>query len=430
METTVNSHSQTEHQLTLGNGTRVGSIKAVDKYTVQATLPVLALGKPYGYFEPYLLTFANNIIPKHIFENIAPADWAASPFNTGQGQTTINGVTYTGPVGTGPYKWVSFDPVAQLVHLQRNDQYWNATGLQSMGAFTIKDYYIKFIADKTSALAALKNGEVDMLDFNYQMQVDIPSIDSSWGRVLLLDGTGRQEIGYNMQHPIFGTGVDTPLGKSDPSRAAEAARDVRTAFDYAIPRQLIINNLLDGFGQPGVTPMLPTQPFYDSSLTARPYDLSQARVYLEKAGYTVPGAGHGAVTTSLIVGGAQGFAGYYTDADGNPITKTDISFMETTDNTTYTNSTHLLAKTTTGLDGFYSFVATPTTTGDHFYYIFDSNQPAGSEYTYLGMLTVTSLSDQINSAITPVNLTLVYALAAVAIVLSLIAIVIALMKRK
>ena len=39
--------------ITLGNGTRVGTVTATDKYTVQATLPVLALGKPYGYFEPY-----------------------------------------------------------------------------------------------------------------------------------------------------------------------------------------------------------------------------------------------------------------------------------------------------------------------------------------------------------------------------------------
>ncbi len=106
-----------------------------------------------------------------------------------------------------------------------------------MGLFQMKDYYIRFIADKTSALAALKNGEVDMLDYNYQMQTDIPSVDASWGKVLNLNGVGRQEFGYNMQHPIFGTGVDTPVGKADASKAAEAARDVRVAFDYAIPRE-------------------------------------------------------------------------------------------------------------------------------------------------------------------------------------------------
>ena len=68
-----------------GTGTRMGTITATDKYTISMQLPVLADGKPYGYFEPEVLTFANNIIPIHIFENIPIADWSTSPFNTGQG---------------------------------------------------------------------------------------------------------------------------------------------------------------------------------------------------------------------------------------------------------------------------------------------------------------------------------------------------------
>ena len=81
-----------------------------------------------------MLGFANNIIPMHIFENIAPADWATSPFNTGQGSITIKGITYTGPVGTGAYKWVDYDPVAQVVHLERNDNFWNATSSKECGS--------------------------------------------------------------------------------------------------------------------------------------------------------------------------------------------------------------------------------------------------------------------------------------------------------
>ena len=171
---------------TIGNGTRIGSITATDANTVTATLPALTAGKPYAHVDPDVIGFANNIIPKHIFENIAPADWSTSVFNTGQGSQTINGVTYTGPVGTGPYKWVSYDPTAQVVHLQRFDNYWNATGLESAGLFQIKDYYIRFISDSTSALAALKNGEVDMLDYNYNMQTQVGSVDPSWGRVIAL----------------------------------------------------------------------------------------------------------------------------------------------------------------------------------------------------------------------------------------------------
>lgn len=275
---------------TLGMGTRVGNMTAVDAYTVEVGLPELALGKPYGYFDPYLLTLANNIIPKHIFEKIPVLKWSDSVFCTGVGSIDIGGATYTGPVGTGPYKWVGYDPIAQRVHLRKFDEYWNKTALEAEGRFEVTDYYIQFIYNKTVAIEALKNNEVDMLDANYQMQTEVTTpgvINPSWAAIFNVKGFGRQEIGYNMRHPIFGTGVGTPLGKAEPSRAAEAARYVRTAFDYAVQRQLIIDDLLKGFGQPATTPISPTQPYYNSSITARPYDLVEAREHLEKAGYTI-----------------------------------------------------------------------------------------------------------------------------------------------
>ena len=356
---------------TLGDGTRKGTITATDENTVVATLPILAQGKPFGYFEPYLLSFSNNIIPKHIFENIAPADWAASPFNTGQGSMTIGGQVYTGPVGTGPYKWVDYDPVGQVVHLERNDNFWNATALKNSGLFQIKDYYVRFIADKTSALAALKNGEVDMLDYNYQMQTDIPSIEPSWGKVINLDGVGRQEFGYNMRHPIIGTGVDTPVGKADPQKAAEAAKNVRQALDFAIPRNLIINNLLAGYGLPGATPMLPTQPFYENTIAARPYDLEQARQKLQAAGYSPP---TGDLSKAVNV------QGILLDANNEPKTGIKVQLYSTTDNSTIPASLKLVKETTTDENGFYSFTVIPPTSDTYYYY----TKEAGSDaYVYM-----------------------------------------------
>jgi len=397
--------------VSLGNGNRIGTITATDKNTVVLHIPACADGKPYGYFEPYLLSFANNIIPKHIFEHIAPADWSTSPFNTGTGSMTINGITYTGPVGTGPYKWVSYDPVAQVVHLQKYDNYWNATGLEQMGVFQTKDYYIRFIADKTSALAALKNGEVDMLDYNYQMQTDIPSIDSSWGKVILLNGVGRQEFGYNMQSPIFGTGVDTPAGKADSSKAAQAANDIRIAFDYAIPRQLIINNLLSGYGTAGATPMLPTQPYYDNSIKARPFDLSQARHYLELAGYSPP--------TSNGVG-VVNVQGIFNDTSGNPVANATVYLMQST--TKSTSSLTEISHTVTDDNGFFSFAANPSSAGTYYYYLMD-NSTGTPVYTYLESANVASSS-------TISNQTLLILIAVVVIVVIIIVAVLALRRRK
>jgi ABC-type transport system substrate-binding protein len=396
--------------VTLGTGDRIGSITATDTYTVMANLPVLANGKPYGYFEPYILSFANNIMPKHIFEKIDPTQWASSPFNTGQGSIKINGITYTGPVGTGPYMWDSYNPESQTVHLVKNDNYWNATALEAAGLFQIKDYYIRSIADKTSALAALKNGEVDMLDPNYSMQTDVPSIDPSWGRVIILDGFGRQEFGYNMRHPIFGTGVDTPLGRSDPTKAAEAARDIRIAFDYAIPRQLIINNLLAGYGVAGATPMLPTQPFYDNAITARPYDLSQAKHYLELAGYSPP---------AISGAGIVNVPGFLNDTSGARKPNATVTLMQTADNSTFPTSLEAVAHGTTDINGFFSFTVSPSAAGTYYYYVMDDET---GTYTYLQSYAVGGgLS---------LSLTWILVIAVIVIVVIIAVVVLAMRKRK
>jgi ABC-type transport system substrate-binding protein len=381
---------------TLGTGTRVGNITALDATTIEIWLPELALGKPYGYFDPYLLSFANNIIPKHIFEKMPPADWTDSCFNTGEGTKNISGTIYTGPVGTGPYKWVDFDSVAQLVTLEKFTDYWNATALENEGLFGVTDYYIRFIADKTPALAALKNDEVQMLDPNYQMQVDIPTIDPAWGKVFVQEGAGRQEVGYNCRHPVFGTGVDTPRGIAEPSEAAEAARYVRIAFDYAIPRQLIIDNLLAGFGEPGATNMLPSQPYYNTSITARPYNLTAAKLYLEKAGYGVPSPPPMPALPSFLLGMSTAIRGIFTDADGNPLANRELTLWETTDNATYETTSEQVGSATTDLSGWYSIPVTPLSTGVYYYYLFDQLAAAGEEWQYVTMLNVSSLDDALD----------------------------------
>jgi peptide/nickel transport system substrate-binding protein len=383
--------------LVVGDGTREGNVTAWDDEHITLSLPEMIPGKPYGFIDPYLLGLANNIIPKHIFEQMDPADWTDSPFNTGEGSIDIGGKTYTGPVGTGPYKWVDFDPVAQLVHLQKFDQYWNKTALEADGLFDVTDYYIRFIADKTPALAALKNEEVDMLDPNYMIQADVPTIDPAWGWVLLHEGTGIQEIGFNQQHLILGTGVDTPLGQSDPSRAAEAARYVRIAIDYAIPRQLIIDNLLTGYGSPGAVHWLPTNPYYNASVTARPYDLALAKEYLEKAGYGVPSPPPMPTFPSFLLGMSTQFTGTYTDpTTGNVAANRELKLMATTNNATYDTTSTPVDITTTDLTGFYSLTATPPSTGVYYYYLFDRLAAVGTEWQYLTMLNVTSIDDALS----------------------------------
>jgi ABC-type transport system substrate-binding protein len=170
--------------------------------------------------------------------------------------------------------------------LVRNDDYWNAGALVSAGKFEIQYAVVVFIEEVDPAVTALKNGEVDVLDSQYDLPSKRDSIVAPWGATVEYDAFGVQELGCNMLHPIIGTGVDTPLGKSNPSRAAEAARYVRQALSHLIPRQNIIDTILDGYGTPGKTvAILPLTAGYDPTIEAYSYDVQLAKSLLAAAGY-------------------------------------------------------------------------------------------------------------------------------------------------
>jgi len=345
--------------------TRKATVEALDKYTVKITLADFAnLGKPTAIFHPEGDQFA--WIPKHVLETVAPAAWSAHPFNTGSGTYQANGQTWSGPIGTGPYKWVAFDSVTGTVHLTKFNDYWNKTALEAAGMFGIQDYYIKFIVAKDPAIAALKNHEVDILDQNYQLQKDVKAgTFTGWATVYDIKGTGLQELGYNMQHPIFGTGVATPLGVAHPAQAATAAKYVRQAFDYLIPRQLIIDNLLAGYGTPGATHVPPTSWGADLSITARPYDPTMAKSLLAAAGYATgvapPSASTPASSTGLLLGMPVILTGQFTV---DPVAEAEakgflVILQQSTDNITWIN----VAQTVTSTVGAFTIAYTPTRAG-------------------------------------------------------------------
>jgi ABC-type transport system substrate-binding protein len=255
------------------------NIEKVDDYTVIFHLP-----EPYAYFASGVLdTF---MLPKHVLESIPLDQWRSHTFNTGEGSYTANGMDWYGPIGTGPYWYAGFDPTTNTNALTRNDDYWNAQNLWDAGKFEIYNLLVVFIEESDPAITALKNGEVDVLDSQYHLQTKLDSIQEPWGAHVTYDAFGVQELGCNMLHPIIGTGVDTPLGQEDPSRAAEAARYVRQALSHLIPRQNIIDTILGGYGKPGATvAILPLTAGYDSSIEAHPYDVEMAKSLLAQAGY-------------------------------------------------------------------------------------------------------------------------------------------------
>ncbi len=265
------------------------NVTIVDPYTVKFSLPV-----PYAYFVENILT--TPIIPAHVLRSVPYSNWRSDPFNTGIGG---------GPIGTGPYKFVSYDPTTETNHLTRNDNYFDfpqngKTALVSRGAFQVRDYYVRHISGSDAAITALKTGSVNVLDSQYGLETQT-SFLSDWGssKWVSYDAFGVQELGFNMKHPVFGTGTATPLGRQDPSRAALAAKYVRQAISYAIPRDLIIQQLLAGYGNPGITtPVVGNYKTgfavtegFNTALTPYAFNLTKSRQLLQAAGYFPPPPG-------------------------------------------------------------------------------------------------------------------------------------------
>jgi ABC-type transport system substrate-binding protein len=254
--------------------------KVTGKHEITVDLPAYTI----LFFDFVLGVMA--MMPEHAYKDIKPEAMRGHTISTWLGSFTVktsNGKSYTaqGGIGTGPWIAQGFDPAKKAYKYVKNPNYWKPT------PGNVKTFYVVNIQGTDSVLSALKAGEIDAHDPMYDIGGLVDTIDPKWGKVLKFDSFKWQHICYNLRHPVFGTGVDTPLGRQDPSRAAEAAACVRKAISHAMPREQIVKEIVSGFGQPGTVPIPFSAPEYDHELL-KPiaYDIDLARRYMEKAGYT------------------------------------------------------------------------------------------------------------------------------------------------
>ena len=287
----IHSHRATAEDL-VGS---IDNVRIVDEYTVDLYLPNGFKSTIYD-----LLNYWDGgaIQPWHIVKNFkTKAEQESSVYNTGVGTYTVDlgdGKTYVahGPIGTGPYKFMGYDPKTKTFTLERNEDYWGPKPW-------LKQIKFVYIPDIEAAIAALKSGQVDLIyddGTHWPIFSKIPELEGQPGIQVIVNDYARWFCYViNMQHPILGTGVETPLGKMDPSRAAEAAAYVRKAIACAIPREMIAKSLFAGYGKPLYSLRPPTLWGCQEKIAiARgeiykpyPYNLTKAREYLEMAGYKV-----------------------------------------------------------------------------------------------------------------------------------------------
>jgi peptide/nickel transport system substrate-binding protein len=233
---------------------RVKDVKIVDPYTV---LVITDGAAP---------TLPNDFIRLFIVSSRAAAgltkDTANEAFNSGKAA-----------VGTGPYKYVSWQPKGDLV-LARNDNYW---GPKEPWARHVR----KEIPNDAARVAQLKAGQLDLITRVPATDVETLKRDSK-----LTVQTVDTVYVFNLEMDLR---EKTPTitakdGSALPKNPLLDLR-VREAIDLAIDRKALAEVAMEGLGKPTNQLVTPSIFGFNKTLGERKYDPAAARKLLTEAGY-------------------------------------------------------------------------------------------------------------------------------------------------
>ncbi|RLD21965.1 MAG: hypothetical protein DRI69_02565 [Bacteroidetes bacterium] len=242
--------------------------------------------------EPYMLaeliTCNFNLFPKHIYdpngimddvrvadlsndstvEVMIESDPRLEAFARGFASVGYNRDTVE---GAGPYKLVEWI-TGQHIILERKDNWWgdrvpDAPNL--LHAYPRKITY-RIIPDENSAIAALKDGSVDLMG-----KVSAPNFiqmrdDPQWQAMFDFHTPEILQYRYleiNNRHEIL------------------RERAVRKALAYTVDYRAIIDNVELGMGERSIGPVSKSKPYYNDKLKPIEQDLDAARKLLADAGW-------------------------------------------------------------------------------------------------------------------------------------------------
>ena len=165
------------------------------------------------------------------------------------------------PVGSGPYRLARWQKGVEMV-FEANPDYWKD------GAPRVKTVRVVPIKEDGTKVAALLKGEVELI--NQVPAQYIPKLKSSADtRVEIVRGTRVFHIGFTH-------GIDSPL------------KDIRVrkAIAHAIDRNVIVKNVVEGYGIVANQPLHEWTEGYDAKRTwPYDYDPKKSRQLLAQAGF-------------------------------------------------------------------------------------------------------------------------------------------------
>lgn len=172
------------------------------------------------------------------------------------------------PVGTGPFRFVSWERGREVI-LERNPDYaWAPSWSSVQGPSQISRIVHRFIPNNATRVAALEAGEAHVGDI-------LPALDT---RRLNDSGRFRSMIGV-AAGLSFGALLNTSRPPFDDMR-------VRLAFMHSIDRRRLAQNLYFGLVQAAFGPLASTTPGYWNGVESYfPFDRDRANRLLDEAGW-------------------------------------------------------------------------------------------------------------------------------------------------
>lgn len=163
------------------------------------------------------------------------------------------------PIGTGPFKYVSYTP-GQNMELEKYDGYWQE------GVPSLDSVEFKFIADVDTAFVELQAGTIDILKYLTSAQAETLGDDYN-----IVQGS------MNLVHAMYLNSAYEPLSKTE----------VRQALCYAVDRDAINNFIFGGKSHIIGSHMIPAlSKYYEPEAeTVYSYDPEKAKELLADAGY-------------------------------------------------------------------------------------------------------------------------------------------------
>ncbi len=235
---------------------RIKEVEIIDSHTINIHTNGPAATLPYDFVRLF-------IVSDTAAKDYSTPETATKGFNSGKAA-----------IGTGPYKFVSWEPKGDLV-LERFDDYWRGKGAW-------EKVIRKEMPNDSSRLAALKAGQVDII--NYVSSVDYlalrqdTSIDSVLGDSVYVMNA---QLDQRDKTPKL---RDIKTGEVFEKNPLKDIR-VRQALDLGIDRVAMKEIVLEGLGRPAN--QLMAREFFGASPNIPPleHNVEKAKALLSDAGF-------------------------------------------------------------------------------------------------------------------------------------------------